>query len=92
VAGLTGPRWPGLRDRWNFALEANSGELELGLGQGRAGVYGQGRGGFYSRGRGRGHGVGTARDCARGRSVEGVLWHARTRRTRGRVHLPEFLR
>jgi hypothetical protein len=89
--------WPvygdrGLRGRWRVALWANAGELELGLGQGRAEVYGRSRGGFYSRGRGRGHGLGTVRCCARGRSAEGVLWRARARRTRGRVHLPEFLR
>jgi hypothetical protein len=71
--------WPvyggrGLRGRWHFALWANTGELVLGLGQGRAGVYGRGRGGFYSYGRGHGRRVGTARGCARGRSVEGVLW------------------
>ena len=82
----------GLRGRWHAALWANAGELELGLGQGHAGVYGRGRGGFYSHGRGRGRGVGTARGCARGWSAEGVLWLARVRRTRGRVHLPEFLR
>jgi hypothetical protein len=65
----------GLRGRWHAALWANFGELELGLGQGHAGVYGQGRGGFYCRGRGCGRGVGTAWGCLRGRSAEGVLWH-----------------
>jgi hypothetical protein len=89
--------WPvyggrGLRGHLHLAHGAYSGKLELRLGQGRVGVYGRGQGGFYRRGRGRGHGVGTTRGCARGRSAEGVLWRAKTRRTRGRVHLPEFLR
>jgi hypothetical protein len=48
--------WPvdggrGLRGRWHLAHGVNSGELELGLGQWRAGVYGQGRDGFYRHGR-----------------------------------------
>jgi hypothetical protein len=77
-----------LRGRWHAVLWANADELELELGQGRAGVYGRARGVFYSRGRG----VGTALGFARGRSAEGMLWHARARRTRCRVHLPEFLR
>jgi hypothetical protein len=63
-----------LRGRWHTVLWANAGELELELGQGRAGLYGRGRGSFYSRERGRGRGVGTAQGCARGRSAEGVLW------------------
>ena len=89
--------WPvysgrGLRGRWHAVLWANAGELVLGLGQGRAGVYGRGRGGFYSRGRGRGREVGAAQGYACGRSAEGVLWHARTRRTRGRLFMPLFKR
>jgi hypothetical protein len=78
----------GLRGRLHLAHGANSGDLELGLGQRRAGVYGQGRDGFYRRGHKRG--VGAARGCARGRSAEGMLWRARTRRTRGRLFLPLF--
>jgi hypothetical protein len=64
-----------LRGRWHLVHGSNAGELELGLGQGRAGVYGRGRDGFYRHGRGRGRGreVGTARGCARGQSTEGVL-------------------
>jgi hypothetical protein len=34
----------------------------------------------------------TERGYARGPSTEGVLWRCRARRTRGRVHLPKFLR
>jgi hypothetical protein len=71
VAGLTGLRWSWLAGPLHFALWATAGELELGLGQGRAGVYGRDRGGFYSRGRGRG--VGTVWGCARGLSAGGVL-------------------
>jgi hypothetical protein len=55
-------------------------------------VYGRSQDGFYSRGHGRGRGVGMARGCARGRSAEGVLWRARTRRTRVRLFLPLFKR
>jgi hypothetical protein len=71
--------WPvygghGLRGRWHFALSANAGELVLGLGQGCTGVYDRGQGGFYSRGGGRGRGVRMAWGCARGRSLEDVLW------------------
>jgi hypothetical protein len=62
----------GLCGRWHGVLWANTGELVLGLGQGRTGVYGRDRGGLYSRGHGRG--VDTARGYARGLSVEGVLW------------------
>jgi hypothetical protein len=67
--------WPvyggrGFRGRWLAIFWANAGEIVLGLGQGRAGVYGRDRGGLYSHG----HGVGTARGCARGLSTEGVLW------------------
>jgi hypothetical protein len=89
--------WPvyggrGLRGRGHLAHGANSGELELGLGQWRAGVYGRGWDGFYRHGRrcerGRGREVG----AARGRSTEGVLWRARTRRTRGHLFLPLFKR
>jgi hypothetical protein len=58
--------WPvyggrGLRDRWHGVLWANAGELVLGLGQGRVGVYGRDQRGIYSRGRGRGHGAVMAR-------------------------------
>jgi hypothetical protein len=60
-----------LRGRWHLAHGANFGELELGLGQWRTGVYGRGQDGFYRRGRGRE--VGAARGCAHGRSAEGVL-------------------
>jgi hypothetical protein len=60
------------------------------MGQRRMGVYGRGWDGFYRRGRGLE--VGTARGCARGRSAEGVLWRARTRRTRVRLFLPLFKR
>jgi hypothetical protein len=42
----------GFRGRWHLAHGANSGELELGLGQWRVGVYGRGRDGFYRRERG----------------------------------------
>jgi hypothetical protein len=65
-----------LRGRWHAVLWANAGELVLGLGQGRAGVYGRDRGGLYSRGleRGHGRGVGTVQGCARGLSAECVLW------------------
>jgi hypothetical protein len=88
--------WPvyggcGLRGRWHFALWATVGELKLGLGQGRAGVYGRGRGGFYSHGRdvdARLARRGAARVGGAPRACSGV---ARARRTRGRVHLPEFL-
>jgi hypothetical protein len=80
--------WPvyggrGLRGRWHAVLWAKAGELELGLGQGHAGVYGRGWGGFYS------HGRGAARMGGAPRACSGV---ARARRTRGRVHLPEFSR
>jgi hypothetical protein len=49
--------WPvydgrGLRGRWHLAHGANSGELELGSGQWRVGVYGRHRDGFYRCGRG----------------------------------------
>jgi hypothetical protein len=55
-------------------------------------VYGRDRCGFYSRGRGRGHGV-TRRKAARaGRAPRACSSVARARRTRGRVHLPKFLR
>jgi hypothetical protein len=74
VAGLAVYGGLGLRGHWHTVLWAYAGELELGLGQGRAGVYGQGRGGFYSHGQGRGRGVGMAWGYARGRSAEGVLW------------------
>jgi hypothetical protein len=37
-------------------------------------------------------GAGTAQGCACGRSAEGVLWRARTRRTRGHLFLPLFNR
>jgi hypothetical protein len=89
--------WPvyggrGLRGCWHLAHGANCGELELDLGQWRTGAYGQGRDGFYRHGRGRGREVGAAQGCARGRSAEGVLWRARTRRTRGRLFLPLFKR
>jgi hypothetical protein len=64
----------GLRGRWHGVLWANAGELVLGLGQGRAGVYGRDRGWLYSCGRGRERGVSMARGCTRGLSAEGVLW------------------
>jgi hypothetical protein len=88
--------WPvyggrGLRGRWHLAHGANSGELELGLGQGRVWVYGRGRVAFIDAGVGVGMGL-ARRGDALGRSAKGVLWRARTRRTRGRVHLLEFLR
>jgi hypothetical protein len=54
----------GLRGRWHAVLWANAGELVLGLGQGRAGVYGRGRCRFHSRRRGCGHGM-TQRGAAR---------------------------
>jgi hypothetical protein len=41
-----------LRGRWHLAHGANSGELELGLGQWRAGVYDRGLDGFYRHERG----------------------------------------
>jgi hypothetical protein len=81
-----------LRGRWHAVLWASAGELELGLGQGCAGVYGLGRGGFYSRGRGRGRRVGTAQAARVGGAPRACSGVARARRTRGRVHLPEFLR
>jgi hypothetical protein len=70
--------WPvyggrGLCGCKHATLWANTSELVLGLGQGRAGVYGRGRGGFYSRRRGRGRVVGKTRGCARGLSAGGVL-------------------
>jgi hypothetical protein len=55
----------GLRSRWYGVLWANAGELVLGLGQGRVGVYGRDQGGLYSHWRGRGCGVDMARGCAR---------------------------
>jgi hypothetical protein len=65
MARLAGLRWPcGLRDRWHLADEANSADLEHGLGKWRAGVYGRDPDGFYRRGRGRE--VGAARGCASG--------------------------
>ena len=60
-----------MRGRWHLAHGANSGELELGLGQWRMGVYGRGRDGFYRRERGRE--VGAAWGYARGQGAEGVL-------------------
>jgi hypothetical protein len=59
---------------------AIDGELALGQGWERTGVYGQGRGWFYSRGRGLGRGrgrgrvVGAARRGTRGAERQGVLW------------------
>jgi hypothetical protein len=47
---------------------------------------------FYRRGHGCGHGFGLARRGARGAERRGVLWRARTRRTRGRLFLPPFQR
>jgi hypothetical protein len=49
--------WPvyggrGLRGRWHAVLWANAGELVLGLGQGRTGVYGRGRVAFIAAGMG----------------------------------------
>jgi hypothetical protein len=82
VAGL---RWSGLRGRWHVVLWLNAGELVLGQGWECAGAYGRDRCGLYSRGRG----VDTARAGLALRACSGV---ARARRTRGRVHLPEFLR
>jgi hypothetical protein len=61
----------GLRGRWHLAHWVNSGELELGLGQWRAGVYGRSWDGLYRHGCGRE--VGVARGCTRGWSAEGVL-------------------
>jgi hypothetical protein len=62
-----------LRGRWHLALWANAGELVLGLGQWRVGVYSRGRDGFYRRGHGRGREVGAARGervgGARGRAL-----------------------
>jgi hypothetical protein len=91
------PGWPvyggrGLRGRWHLAHRAKSSELELRLGQQRAGVYDRGRDCFYRHGRRRGREVGAARGCERGRSDEGVLWRARTHRTRGSLFLPLFKR
>jgi hypothetical protein len=53
--------------RWHTVRRVIVGELALGRGWERAGVYGQGRGRFYSRGRWRRRGVGAAR-CAWGRA------------------------
>jgi hypothetical protein len=71
---LAGLRWSWLARSLARGSLGNAGELVLGLGQGREGVYGQDRGGLYSRGRRRGRGVGTARGCPRGLGAEGVLW------------------
>jgi hypothetical protein len=66
MASLAGLRWSWLALPLARGSLGNTGELVLGLGEGRAGVYGRDRGWLYSRGRGRGHGVGTMRGCARG--------------------------
>jgi hypothetical protein len=55
-------------------------------------VYGRDRCGLYSRGHGRGREVDTARAARAGRAPRMCSGVARARRTRGRVHLPEFLR
>jgi hypothetical protein len=70
--GGGGLEWPvhggrGSGGRWHAVRRVIAGELALGRGWERAGVYGQGRGRFYSHGRGRGVG-------ARRLERRGVLW------------------
>jgi hypothetical protein len=69
--------------RWHAVHKVIAGELALGRGWERAGVYGQGRGRFYSRGRR----VGAARA---GPSVGACSGVARARRTCGHFILPKF--
>jgi hypothetical protein len=71
---VAGPRWRGSGGRWHAVRRANAGELVLGRGWERAGVYGQGRGWLYSRRRGCGRGVGTACHGACGAERQGMLW------------------
>jgi hypothetical protein len=79
-------------DRWHTVSRAIIDELVLRRGWEQAGAYGRGLGQLYRRGRGRGHGFGLARCGARGAERRGVLWHARSRQTRGRLFLPLFKR
>jgi hypothetical protein len=76
--------------RWRAVRRAIAGELALRWGWERAGAYGRGLSRLYRRGRG--HEFGLARHGARGAERRGVLWRARTRRTRGRLFLPLFKR
>jgi hypothetical protein len=70
--------------RWHAVRRVIVGELTLQRGWERAAAYGRGLDHLYrrGRGRGRGHGFGLARRGARGVERQGVLWRARTRRTR----------
>jgi hypothetical protein len=63
----------GSRGRWHAVPWANDGELVLGQGWERAGVYGRGRGWLYSRGHERGCKVGVTRRGARGAVRWGML-------------------
>jgi hypothetical protein len=75
---------------WHAVCRANTGDLALRRGRERAGAYGWSLGWLYRRGRGQWHGFGSARCGARRVGRRGVLWRARTRRTRGRLFLPVF--
>jgi hypothetical protein len=92
MARLAGLRWPWLA---RPLAPCSQGELR----RTRAWVGSVARGVVWSRpgwllqARTRcGREVGAARGCARGRSAEGVLWRARTRRTRGHLFMPLFKR
>jgi hypothetical protein len=89
---LAGLRWSWLARSLARGSLGNAGELVLGLGQGRAGCMVETEVGFIAAGAGVGAGL-ARRGAARGglapRACSGV---ARAHRTRGRVHLPKFLR
>jgi hypothetical protein len=77
--GGGGQEWPvyggrGSGGRWHAVHRVIAGELALGRGWERAGVYCQGQGWLYSHGRGRGCGVGAARR-AQGRALLGRVEH-----------------
>jgi hypothetical protein len=77
--GGGGLEWPvyggrGSGGRWHAVRRANAGEVVLGQGCERAGVYGRGRGWLYSRRRERGRGVDATQRGARGAERRGVLW------------------
>jgi hypothetical protein len=69
----------GLHGRWHAVLWANVGELVLGVG-------------FSAAGAGVGTGLTRRRAARVGRAPRACSGVARARRTRGRVHLHEFLR